>query len=98
MCAHTHMPFVRLVNRRRVISAGGIGLPCGRSGGAWALLRDGNVSLRHTAVDVDAAMEDIVAHSAYPDRHAWSGDYLTTSSSDTDALTAFAPRDGRATL
>ena len=31
-------------------------MPYGRAGGAWALLRDGQVSLRHTSIDVDAAL------------------------------------------
>ena len=55
VCGHTHMPFVRLVDRRLVINAGSIGMPYGRPGGSWALLRDGQVELRHTPVDIDAA-------------------------------------------
>jgi predicted phosphodiesterase len=38
VCGHTHMPFVRLVDRRVVINAGSIGMPYGRAGGSWALL------------------------------------------------------------
>ncbi len=95
VCGHTHMPFVRLVDRRLVINPGSIGMPYGRPGGAWALLRDGQVSLRHTPVDVDAAVARIVTESSYPDRAAWAREYVRAVNSDTDALTAFAPRDGR---
>ena len=71
-CGHTHMPFVRLVDRRLVVNPGSVGMPYGRAGGAWALLRAGQVSLRHTPVDVDAACARIVAESAYPDAAAWA--------------------------
>ncbi len=54
-CGHTHMPFMRLVDRRIVVNPGSVGKPYGRAGGAWALLRDQQVSLRHTRIDLDAA-------------------------------------------
>jgi putative phosphoesterase len=95
LCGHTHMPFVRLVDRRLVINPGSIGMPYGRPGGSWALLQDGQVALRHTAVDVEAAIQEIVAGSSYLDRRAWAREYLTASASDAEALTVFALRDGR---
>jgi putative phosphoesterase len=95
VCGHTHMPFVRLADRRLVINPGSIGMPYGRSGGAWALLRDGQVSLRHTDVDVDAVVEEIVQRSAYPDRAAWADEYVRSRNGDAEALAAFGPRDGR---
>jgi len=95
ICGHTHMPFVRLVDRRLVINPGSIGMPYGRSGGSWALLTDGQVQLRHTAVDIDAAVAQIVAESGYPDRQAWADEYVRSASSDADAIVAFGPRDGR---
>lgn len=95
VCGHTHMPFVRLVDRRLVVNPGSIGMPYGRPGGAWALLRDGQVSLRHTPIDVDAACARIVAESQYPDRASWVDEYVRSRHSDAVALTAFAPRDGR---
>lgn len=62
----------------------------GRRGG-WALLRHGDVALRHAAVDVDEAIQELVAGSFYPDRRAWAREYLTVNASDAEALTAFAP-------
>lgn len=96
VCGHTHMPFVRLVDRRLVVNPGSIGMPYGRPGGSWALLRDGQVTLRHTAVDVDRVVAAIIADSAYPDRAAWADYFVRARASDTEALAAFAPRDGRA--
>ena len=95
VCGHTHMPFARLVDRRLVVNSGSIGMPYGRAGGSWALLRDGQVELRHTAIDVDAAVAAVVAGSAYPDRQAWADEYVRSANSDADAVAAFGPRDGR---
>ena len=95
VCGHTHMPFLRLVDRRLVVNSGSVGMPYGRAGGAWALLRDGQVSLRHTDIDVDAAVEAVVAGSSYPERQAWADEYVRSANSDADAVAAFGPRDGR---
>ena len=46
---HTHMPFDRLVDRRRVVNAGSVGMSYGTDGAAWALLGP-TVQLRTTAV------------------------------------------------
>lgn len=96
VCGHTHMPFVRLVDRRLVVNPGSVGMPYGRPGGSWALLRDGQVSLRHTGVDVDAAVESVVAGSAYPGAREFANYFLRSRASDAEALAAFGPRDGRA--
>ncbi len=95
VCGHTHMPFVRLVDRRTVVNAGSIGMPYGRAGGAWALLAGGQVSLRHTPIDVDKACAEIEARSGFPGRAAWADEYVRSRNTDADAVRAFAPRDGR---
>ena len=92
VCGHTHMPFVRLFDRRLVVNPGSVGMPYGRAGGSWALLRDGQVSLRHTAIDVDAVCARIIAESSYPDRAEWVDEYVRSRNSDVDALRAFTPR------
>lgn len=94
-CGHTHMPFVRLVDRRMVINPGSIGMPYGRAGGNWALLSGGQVGLRHTAVDLDRVRQQVVAESDYPDIEPWAQSYLGDAISDADAIEAFGPRDGR---
>lgn len=95
VCGHTHMPFVRLVDRRLVINPGSVGMPYGRSGGNWALLDDGAVSLHRTLVDVEDAIEQVVAGSTYPERRAWAEYFIRATASDTEALAVFGPRDGR---
>jgi len=92
---HTHMPFARLVDRRLCVNPGSVGMPYGRAGGSWALLRDGQVELRHTPVDVEAAVAAVAAGSTYPAAEEWARAYVTSANSDADALRVFGPRDGR---
>lgn len=89
VCGHTHMPYSRLVDRRLVINAGSIGMPYGRPGGSWALLHDAGVSLRHTPIDLDAAVDAVVAGSDYPERQSWADEYVRAANSDADAIAAF---------
>lgn len=95
VCGHTHMPFVRLVDRRMVVNPGSIGMPYGRPGGHWALLRDGQVALRRTEVDVDSVIAEVVASSGYENCQEWADYFIRSTASDAEALTTFAPRDGR---
>lgn len=97
VCGHTHMPFVRLADRRLVINPGSVGMPYGGVGAHWATLDDGAVTLRTTSFDVERARASIAAASDYPDVAAFTDEYLNSRVSDFDALTAFGPRDGRAT-
>jgi predicted phosphodiesterase len=95
VCGHTHMPFTRLADRRLVVNPGSIGMPYGRPGGHWALLAGGDVTLRRTEIDAEAAIAAVVAGSSYPDRAAWADEYIRARASDADAVAAFGPRDGR---
>ncbi|MFE1949313.1 metallophosphoesterase family protein [Streptomyces sp. NPDC059524] len=94
VCGHTHMPYVRLAHGRLIVNPGSIGMPYGRTGAHWALLGPGT-SLRVTPYDLEAATTRLTRDSTYPDITAWSAYYLHARATDTDALTAFAPRDGR---
>lgn len=95
VCGHTHMPFHRLVDRRLVVNPGSVGMPYGRPGPHWALLRDGTATLRHTELDLDAAAETTVAASTYPGAGTWVDEYVRAAYSDVEALTTFAPREDR---
>lgn len=48
VCGHTHMPFIRLVDRRWVVNAGSVGMPYGTTDVPWVLLSRGALSLRST--------------------------------------------------
>jgi predicted phosphodiesterase len=95
VCGHTHMPFQRLVDRRLVVNPGSVGMPYGRPGPHWALLINGSVQLRHTAVDLDATADKIVAASGYPAIDEWVDFFIRRAASDVEAIATFGPRDGR---
>ena len=95
VCGHTHMPFVRLVDRRLVVNSGSIGMPYGSAGGHWALLDGGSVTLHRTPIDVDAACEAVVSGSTYRDVRAWVDEFVRSRNSDAEAVAVFGPRDGR---
>jgi len=96
VCGHTHMPFVRLVDRRLVVNAGSVGMPYGQAGAQWAhLADDGAVSVRTTAYDIEAARAAIRATCTYDGVDEWTDEYLYSRNSDVEALAAFGPRDGR---
>lgn len=95
VCGHTHMPFIRLANRRQIINPGSVGMPYGRQGAHWALLAGGAVELRRTAYDVPAACASVCAESAYPEIAEWTDYFLNSRASDADALAMMGPRDGR---
>jgi len=97
VCGHTHMPFVRLVDRRLVVNPGSVGMPYGGAGAHWALLdENGGVTMRVTHFDIDAACARVVAESSYPNAPEWANYFIRSLASDIDALRIFGPRDGRA--
>lgn len=94
-CGHTHMPFVRLVDRRTIVNPGSVGMPYGSTGAHWALLggRDQpSISLRRTGYDAHAAAEEIIAGSAFPDVAAWVDFFVRAPASDLEALETFRPQ------
>jgi len=64
VCGHTHMQFDRRVGQTRVLNAGSVGMPFQEPGAYWLLL-DTDVELRHTRYDLDEAAERIRA-TGYP--------------------------------
>jgi putative phosphoesterase len=92
VCGHTHMPFVRQVDRRTVVNAGSVGMPYGAPGPSWALITPEGVQLRRSALDRVSAADQIMNNSTYPGRQEWVDAYLLTNFSDTEALAAFRAR------
>lgn len=93
---HTHMPFVRLIDRRTIVNPGSVGMPYGASGAHWARMIDGRIELRRTPYDVEAAASELRARSTWPGLDDWIASYLRSTYSDADAHAAFSPADGRA--
>jgi putative phosphoesterase len=74
VCGHTHMQFDRMIGRTRVVNAGSVGLPFGRTGADWLLL-DADVQLRHTSYDLAAAAE-CIRGTHYPQADEFAGQLL----------------------
>lgn len=87
---HTHMPFDRLVDRRRYVNPGSVGMPYGGTGAFWAVLGP-DVTLRHTDYDASAAATTFRAHAAdYPDIEEFVAENVLTTPSDKLALEVFS--------
>jgi predicted phosphodiesterase len=96
VCGHTHMPFVRLADRRLVVNPGSVGMPYGSAGAHWALLGPGTgVALRRSVYDAEAACARIAAGSGYPDAAGWADEYLRDRYSDAEALGGFTAAQTR---
>lgn len=90
---HTHMPYLRLVDRRTVVNPGSVGMPYGTSGAHWALLGGPSgaaIQLRRTEFDVRAAAEEIAATSGFPRIDAFNDAYLLSNQSDIEVLARYA--------
>lgn len=95
VCGHTHMPFMRLAAGKTIINPGSIGLPYGRAGAHWAVFQHGAVTFARTLIDTDEIIKKITAESSFPQIAEWLEEVLRRPTSDTEALRAFGPRDGR---
>lgn len=89
VCGHTHMPYVRLADRRLVVNPGSVGMPYGTRGAHWALLGDG-VQLRRTEYDAEAACRFLAERCAYPDIEEWADFFVRHPASDAEALREFS--------
>jgi predicted phosphodiesterase len=85
---HTHMPFDRLADTRRVINPGSVGLPYGHAGAAWALLGP-DVVLRRTGYDTTAAAATLLASASDLPGIEFLAGNVRASVSDAEALSAF---------
>jgi predicted phosphodiesterase len=85
---HTHMPFDRLADTRRVINPGSVGLPYGHAGAAWALLGP-DVVLRRTLYDTEAAAAVLAASAGDMPGLEFVIENIAASASDAEALRDF---------
>jgi putative phosphoesterase len=95
VCGHTHMPYLRLVDRRTIVNPGSVGMPYGTTGAHWALLggADGPaIQLRRTHYDRAAAADAIEAECDFPDIAEWTRFFIREPTSDVDALAVFTPK------
>jgi predicted phosphodiesterase len=88
ICGHTHMQFDRVIGNTRVINAGSLGMPFGRTGADWLLLGP-NIQLRHTDYDLAKAAERIRA-IGYPHAEQFVQQYVLSSPPEGQMLKAYS--------
>jgi predicted phosphodiesterase len=75
---HTHSQMDRVVSGIRWVNAGSVGMPYEHEQGAyWALVEDGEVDLRRTGYDAEAAAERVRA-TAMPGADEFAAEYVLT--------------------
>ena len=86
---HTHHQFDRSVEGVRVVNAGSVGMPYEDDVAVfWALVEDGEPSLRRTPLDVKAAADEIRA-SGWPAGDEFVTENLLTAQSRDAAIAYF---------
>ena len=87
VCGHTHMQFDRMVGKTRVVNAGSVGAPYGKTGADWLLLGSG-VQHQHTPYDLERAAKQVIA-TEYPLAEDFAQRILQPLS-ETEVLTALS--------
>ena len=92
VCGHTHMQFDMMVDTRRIVNAGSVGMPFAPRGAYWLLLGPG-VELRHTSYDAHTAATRIRLTS-FPSAESFAKQVLDPPTEEA-MLAAYATADGR---
>jgi len=87
VCGHTHMQFDRTIGATRVVNAGSVGMPFGRTGADWLLLGP-DVQLRNTGYDLDEAAAHVRATS-YPQAAEFAATSILSPPSESQMLEVF---------
>lgn len=93
VCGHTHMQVTHTLGHLKIINAGSVGMPFGATGAYWLMLDD-QVDLKHTAYDLNGAAEVIKASSS-PSRESFAAGNVLTAPSEEDALALLASLEER---
>lgn len=84
VCGHTHMQFDRMIGNVRVVNAGSVGMPFGKTGADWLLLGT-EIEHQHTTYDLLKAAERIGVTN-YPQAQDFVEHYLLQSPSEEKML------------
>jgi putative phosphoesterase len=89
VCGHTHMQFDRQIGDVRVVNAGSVGMPYGRTGAHWLLI-DADVEFKHTAYDLEKAAA-LIRATGYPEAEDFASSNVLSAPSEAEALELFKP-------
>jgi putative phosphoesterase len=88
ICGHTHLQFDRMIGEVRVVNAGSLGMPFGKTGADWLLLSN-KIEFRHTDYDLDEAVKRIL-ETDYPQAKSFAEESLLNPPSEEVILEAFS--------
>ena len=84
ICGHTHMQFDRQIGNVRVINAGSVGMPFGKSGAHWLLIDEG-FDFRQTTYDLNKAAA-IIRQTSYPRAEGFAANNILNQPSEESML------------
>lgn len=84
ICGHTHMQFDLSIGNLRVINAGSVGMPFGKTGADWLLIEN-TINFKHTAYDLEEAAS-LIRKSNYPYAESFVSNNVLKTPSEVDAL------------
>lgn len=84
VCGHTHIQFDITIGDNRVINAGSVGMPFGKTGSDWILI-DNIFEFKHTDYDLNEAAENI-RKSNYPQAESFLKNNVLNPLSERDSL------------
>ena len=88
VCGHTHMQFDRIIGSTRVVNAGSVGMSFQGPGAYWLLI-DSNIQLRHTEYDL-AHAADRIRSTRYPQATEFAERNVLHPPSEADTIAAFS--------
>lgn len=84
VCGHTHMQFDRKIDNIRIVNAGSVGMPFGKTGADWLLI-DSCIYFKHTDYDLEEAAK-LIQKSNYPYAESFVMNNVLNSPSVSDAF------------
>lgn len=84
VCGHTHIQFDRDIENIRIVNAGSVGMPFGKTGADWLLI-DSSIHFKHTDYNLEKAAEQILK-SNYPHAESFAANNVLKTPSESDAI------------
>jgi putative phosphoesterase len=88
VCGHTHMQFERVIGGIRIVNAGSVEMPFGKTGADWLLLGP-DIQFRYTPYDLSKAAECVRA-TDYPQAQQFAARYILKPPSEKEMLELYS--------
>jgi predicted phosphodiesterase len=88
VCGHTHMQFDRMIGTIRVMNAGSVGMPFGKTGADWLVIGS-EIEFRNTSYDLKGAA-DRIRLTKYPEAETFATASVLRPPSEAEMLKLFS--------